>query len=242
MEGLFLQNINAGYDNKIIIKNLTLEVKPQETVVIMGTSGAGKTTLLKTILGIIHPHSGSIVLNGKDITTLPIEKRNIGYLSQFYGLFPHMTVGQNIEYGLKIRGASLQERTQKIKEFLQFINLSDFEHANVKDLSGGQQQRVALARTLAINPDLILLDEPLSNIDQVTKLEVAQYLKDLFESLHIPVILVTHQWEDAKFLGKKIAIMIDGKIEQMGTFDEIIQNPKSKFIKKLLIPYAQENF
>lgn len=206
----------------------------------MGLSGAGKTTLLKTILGIVKPQSGKIILNDRDITNLPIEQRNIGYLSQFYGLFPHMTVGENIAYGLRVRGYSKEQQINKVKELLKFIELPNLEDANINDLSGGQQQRIALARSIAINPDLILLDEPLSNIDQVTKLEVAQFLRNLFEQLNIPVILVTHQWEDAKFLGKKIAVMIDGKIEQIGKFDEIIKNPKTEFIKKLLIPYSRE--
>lgn len=238
MESLFLQNISSGYGNKIVIKDMTLQVDAQETVVIMGTSGAGKTTLLKTILGIVIPQQGTILLHNNDITLMPIEKRNIGYLSQFYGLFPHMTVAENIAYGLRVRGYNKQVQLSKAQELLQLIDLADFENAQVTDLSGGQQQRVALARALATKPDLILLDEPLSNIDQVTKLEVAQYLKKLFESLSIPVIVVTHQWEDAKFLGKKIVILVDGKIERIGTFDEIIKNPKSEYIKKLLMPYA----
>lgn len=240
MEGLLLQNLSSGYKDRIVLKQLNLEVLPQQTTVVMGASGAGKTTLLKTILGIVSPMQGEIILGNKDITHVPIEKRNIGYLSQFYGLFPHMNVRENVAYGLRVRGYALDERIKKAEELLSFVDLADSGQANVLDLSGGQQQRVALARALATNPDLILLDEPLSNIDQVTKLEVAQFLKKLFASLNIPVILVTHQWEDAQFLGKKIAIMIDGKIEQIGTFDEIVNSPKTPFIKKLLVPYASE--
>ena len=151
-----------------------------------------------------------------------------------------MTVIENVAYGLRVRGYSQQERLQQARELLQFIELADYATVNVGDLSGGQQQRVALARAIAIKPALLLLDEPFSNIDQVTKLDVANYLKKTFDTLNIPVVLVTHQWEDAKFLGKKIAIMIDGNIEQLGKFDEIIQHPKTLFIKKLLMPYAKE--
>jgi ABC-type Fe3+/spermidine/putrescine transport system ATPase subunit len=147
-------------------------------------------------------------------------------------------VAENVAYGLRIRGHSPQKCMQEAKKMLSFVELSEYAEAHTQDLSGGQQQRVALARALAINPDLILLDEPLSNIDQITKFDVATYLKNLFDSLHIPVILVTHQWEDARFLGQEIAIMIDGTIEQMGTFDGILQKPRNSTIKKLLSPYA----
>ena len=239
MEGLFLQSINAGYNDSLILKNLELRVEPGETMVVMGTSGAGKTTLLKTILGIIQPKSGNIVLNGRTITHTPIEQRNIGYLSQFYSLFPHLNVQENVGYGLQIRRYAFDERNKRVDQLLTMLELKNLAQARIQDLSGGQQQRVALARALAPNPDLIVLDEPLSNIDQVTKLEVASYLKKSFISLNIPVVLVTHQWEDAKFLGNKIAILVGGKIEQTGSFEAIIQNPKSPFIKKLLMPYSE---
>lgn len=238
MTGLSIQNLRTGYDEKTIIENLSLEVREKETLILMGTSGSGKTTLLLTILGILKPKSGKILLKDKNITGLQIENRNIGYLPQDYGLFPHLTVFENIAYGLKVRGVSQEEQKTKVKEMLTLVGLKGLGNRKIQELSGGQRQRVGLARALAINPNLLLLDEPLSNIDQVTKGDVARQLKNLFSKLEIPIILVTHNHEDALFLSQKLAIMIDGKIEQVGNVKEIMKSPKTEFIKKLLMPFA----
>jgi len=240
MEGLLLQNITVGYGDHIVIQHLNLTVDAQTTLVLMGVSGSGKTTLLKTILGIIQPSTGSILLQGNDITHLPIEQRNIGYLSQNYGLFPHMNVEDNITYGLRIRGSSKDEQKHVLENMLDLIELKGFEKRSVTELSGGQQQRVGLARALAVKPSLFLLDEPLSNIDQATKFDIARDMKKLFNELNIPIILVTHQYEDAQFFGAHVAIMIEGVIEQVGTYQEIIEQPKTPFIKKLLVPFAAD--
>lgn len=237
MKGLAIHNLTTGYGKKSIIEDLSLEIKEKETLVLMGISGSGKTTLLLTILGIISPTRGKILLHGKDIAALPIEERNIGYLPQDYGLFPHLNVSENIAYGLRVRGVSKDEQERKVKEMLTLVELDGFEKRKIQELSGGQRQRVGLARALAINPDLFLLDEPLSNIDQVTKLEVATHLKNLFTKLDIPIILVTHNHEDALFLSEHLAIMIDGKIEQMDSVKEILKSPKTPFIKRLLMPF-----
>lgn len=240
MEGLVLQSLTAGYGNKQVIKNLTLTVNNQETLVLMGLSGSGKSTLLKTILGIVAPQQGSMLLHGKDITALPIEQRNIGYVPQDYGLFPHLTVSANVSYGLRVRGSTHTEQQAKANDMLTFVGLPGYGLQHIHELSGGQQQRVALARALAIQPDLLLLDEPLSSIDQATKFDVATQLKSLFSSLKIPIIFVTHQHEDARFLGGRLAIMIDGIIEQIGPVSEVIQTPKTAFIKKLLTPFYNQ--
>lgn len=239
MEGLILQAISSGYGDDIVIKDLFLSIGQQETVVLMGMSGAGKTTLLKTILGILLPKKGKILLQGKDITNIPIEQRNIGYLSHDYGLFPHLTVAENIAYGLRVRDVAQEDQRAMVKKMLDLMQMVEFAQKSVNDLSAGQRQRVGLARALAIKPALLLLDEPLTNIDQITKLEVAQELKKLFGSLGIPVIIVTHQYEDARFLGKRIAIMMNGSIKQSGTYDEIVQNPQSPEVKKLLVPFFE---
>lgn len=238
MQGLSIENLISGYDEKIIVQDLTLAVRPKETLVLMGPSGSGKSTLFLTILGIVTPQKGKIILDDKEIGSLPIENRNIGFLPQDYGLFPHMNVLENVSYGLRVRGAPKDERTTRASEMLKLVELKGFEQRKIRELSGGQRQRVGLARALAIRPSLLLLDEPLSNIDQVTKLDVAKELKDLFRKLDIPIILVTHNHEDALFLGERLAIMIDGKIEQSGSVNEIITTPKTPFIKKLLMPFA----
>lgn len=238
MEGLLLQNLTAGYADYTVFKNLSLTVAPKTILVLMGTSGSGKTTLLKTILGIITPQTGTISCARKDLIKLPIEQRNIGYLSQNYSLFPHLTVGENIAYGLRIRGVPRDEQRAQVKNMLELIDLKGYENKAVAELSGGQQQRVGLARALAIKPDLFLLDEPLSNIDQATKFTVAQDMKKLFDTLNIPIILVTHQYEDALFFDAQIAIMIKGVIEQVGSYQELTTHPKNPFIKKLLTPFS----
>lgn len=237
MKTLSIQNLITGYGQTNIINDLSLEVKEKETLVLMGTSGSGKTTLLLTILGIIKPHKGKMILNDKIINDTPIEERNIGYLPQDYGLFPHLNVFDNIAYGLRVRGASREEQARGVEKMLSLVELEGFKERKIKEISGGERQRVGLARALAIKPDLLLLDEPLSNIDQVTKLEVATHLKNLFAKLDIPIILVTHNHEDAIFLSEKLAILIDGKIEQIGPVKDIIKSPKSSFVKRLLMPF-----
>lgn len=237
MKGLSVQNLTTGYGKKIVIEDLALEVKDKEKLVLMGISGSGKTTLLLTILGILIPKKGRILLNDRQIQALPIEERNIGYLPQDYGLFPHLNVIDNVSYGLAVRGASKVNQLAKAREMLELVDLKGYDTQRIQELSGGQKQRVGLARALAINPDLFLLDEPLSNIDQVTKFEVATHLKNLFARIDIPVILVTHNHEDALFLSEHLAIMIDGKVEQMGSVKEILKEPKTPFIKRLLMPF-----
>ncbi|MBI3384684.1 ABC transporter ATP-binding protein [Candidatus Gottesmanbacteria bacterium] len=239
MKGLSLKNIEAGYSDRSIIKDLSLDVGQTETLVLMGPSGSGKSTLLLTILGILTPKKGTITLNDKDITNVPIEERNIGYLPQDYGLFPHLNVMDNVAYGLAVRGKSKEDQEAMAKEMLSLVELMGFEKRRIQELSGGQKQRVGLARALAIKPHLLLLDEPLSNIDQVTKVDVASELRKLFSKLEIPKILVTHNHEDALFLSEKLAIMIDGKIEQAGELNKVIKFPKTPFIKKLLMPFNQ---
>ncbi len=238
MRNLTIEDLTSGYADVPIVKGCFLEAKEKETLVLMGPSGCGKTTLLLTILGFLTPMQGKIILNEKDISSVEIEKRNIGYLPQDYGLFPHLNVEENIVFGLRVRGASKKEKEQAAKEMLRLVNLDNYEKKKINELSGGEKQRIGLARALAVKPDLLLLDEPLSNIDQVTKGEVAMQLKKLFDKLQIPIILVTHSHEDARFLAKKLAIMIDGKIEQIGSFDEIKMSPKNEFIKRLLNPFA----
>lgn len=238
MKNLKIENLTSGYENKPVVKGCSLEVGPKETLVLMGPSGHGKSTLLLTILGIVSPMHGRIFLNEREISALPIEMRNIGYLPQDYGLFPNMNVQENVAFGLRVRGVDKKEREAVARQILQLVDLSGFEKRKIDALSGGERQRVGLARALAVKPDLLLLDEPLSNIDQVTKREVAEQLKELFRKLEIPIILVTHNNEDARYLAEKLAIMIKGTIEQVGTLKEVIEHPKTEFIKRLLHPFA----
>ena len=240
MNTLALQHIKAGYGNKLIVKDVSLEVGPKDAMVIMGPSGCGKTTLFLSILGLITPRHGRMLLNDQDLAALPIERRNIGYLPQAknYGLFPHLSALDNVAYGLRVRGVDRKERDKRARKMLELVELHGLAKRRVDELSGGQSQRIGLARALAIEPQLLLLDEPLSNVDQVTKFEVASELKNLFERIDIPVLLVTHGHEDALFLGGHLAVMVEGRIEQVGTVKKVMQSPKSDLIKRLLRPFG----
>lgn len=237
--GLSIRELSSGYGDRIVVNDLSLEVGQGETLVMMGASGSGKSTLLLTILGILNPIHGKIFVGAKEITNLPIESRNIGYLPQDYGLFPHLDVMDNITYGLRVRGIKRSEYESRAEEMLSLVELQAHKSKKPKELSGGERQRVGLARALAIKPDLLLLDEPLSNVDQSTKLDVAKQMKELFAKLNIPVILVTHNHEDALFLAQRLAIMVEGKIEQEGTAQDVLKNPKTKFIHRLLMPFFE---
>ncbi len=238
--GLSLRDVKAGYGEKVIVKGVSLDVQPNETLVIMGPSGSGKSTLFLAILGILPSTSGQIRLNDRDIANAPIEERNIGYLPQDYGLFPHLTVIDNVGFGLRMRGVPKNERDAGATEMLRRVGLDGQERKGIGKLSGGERQRVGLARALAITPDLLMLDEPLSNVDQVTKFDVAKEMKQLFEQLEIPVVLVTHNHEDARFLAERLAIIIDGKIEQDGPAAEVFAKPATRFIRRLLTPFDDE--
>lgn len=238
MFGLKVENITAGYSQKSIVRNCSLQVGKGETLVLMGPSGGGKTTLLLSILGSLEPFSGKILLDDRDITNIEMEKRNIGYLPQDYGLFPHMNVQQNVSFGLRVRGVSQEIQQEISDQMIHLVQLQGLEKRKIGELSGGEKQRVGLARALAIKPRLLLLDEPLSSIDQVTKQEVAFDLKELFHKLEIPKILVTHNTEDASFLAEKLAIMINGSIVQTGSLSEVRDHPQTDFIQRLIHPFS----
>lgn len=238
MTGLKIEGLTSGYGDKTIVHNICLDLTSSRTLVLMGPSGSGKTTLLLTILGIIRPKSGTVLLDGIDILPFPIEDRGIGYLPQDYGLFPHMNVQDNVTFGLRVRNIASDVRDAVAQEMLDLVDLKGYGDRDTRELSGGEKQRVGLARALAIRPKLLLLDEPLSNIDQVTRREVAEQLKSLCKKLSIPTILVTHNTEDASFLAETIAIMIEGRIAQYGDFGEVKTNPQTNFIKRLLNPFA----
>lgn len=239
MEGLVLKEIEAGYGEKQIVRGVSLEVDRKETLIIMGPSGCGKTTLFLAILGIVRPSRGEVRLNDRDITQSPIETRNIGYLPQDYGLFPHLAVLENVSYGLRVRGVAKKERDVVARDMLSRVELDKHEGKRIQNLSGGERQRVGLARALTIKPDLLLLDEPLSNVDAATKFDVATQMKKLFQELEIPIVLVTHNHEDALFLAARLAVMIDGRIEQTGDAREVLSKPKTPFIKRILSPYGE---
>lgn len=207
---LQIRNLAKSYEGRKILNRLTLEVQQKEIVIITGKSGSGKTTLLLSILGFVSPDQGEIVLDGQEINSLPIEQRHLAYLPQDYGLFPHLTVRENIAFGLTVRNI---HHEGKIRELLRAVQLPfRFADRSVLGLSGGEKQRVALARALAIEPRLFLLDEPLSAIDVETRNSVGKQLRLMIKKLSIPAIIISHDLRDVGVLGDTIYRLERGKL------------------------------
>ena len=226
-----LDNIVVKFDNFTALKGINVHVKEGEFFTFLGPSGCGKTTTLRTITGFIQPFSGTVMMKDKDITHVPIEKRNIGIVFQSYALFPTMTVYQNIAFGLKILKLKKDEIDKRVREIARKVDLTDEQlEKAVSQLSGGQQQRVAIARALVTNPAIICLDEPLSNLDAKLRVQLRNELKKMQKDFGITSIYVTHDQEEALTLSDRIAVFNKGCIEQIGTPNEIYNHSATEFV------------
>ena len=225
------ENLEIKYGDFVAIENLNLDIKEGEFFTFLGPSGCGKTTSLRALVGFLSPSKGKVYVGDKDVTNLPVEKRNIGMVFQSYALFPTMSVYDNIAFGMKVKKASKTEIDQKVHEVAAKIKITESQlKKNVSDLSGGQQQRVALARAIVLEPKILCLDEPLSNLDAKLRIDMRMELKRLQKELGITTLYVTHDQEEALTLSDRIAVFNNGYVEQVGTPYEIYNESKSEFV------------
>ena len=228
---LALHGLAKSYgEGKPAVAGIDLAAARGEFLTLLGPSGCGKTTVLRMIAGLVPPSSGRIAIDGADITALPSHQRNMGLVFQNYALFPHLSVARNVAFGLEMRGAERAAIERRVAESLALVRLEGLRRRMPRELSGGQQQRVALARALVIEPSLLLLDEPLSNLDAKLREELRDEIRDIQRRLGITAIFVTHDQVEALTLSDRIAVMNEGRLEQLGTPTEIYERPASEFV------------
>ena len=231
---LSLENIEKSFDGEKVLKNISLDIGRGEFVTLLGSSGCGKTTTIRIVAGLLTPDSGKVVLNGKDITMLAPEKRDVNTVFQNYALFPHMNVEKNIGYGLKLKKMPANEIKAEVEKALSLVQLEGLEKRNPSQLSGGQKQRVAIARAIVNKPSVLLLDEPLGALDLMLRRQMQTELKKLQKALGITFIYITHDQEEALNMSSRIVVMRNGNIEQIGTPSEVYDTPKTAFVAEFV--------
>lgn len=227
--GLLLENVSVAYGRTEVVSGLDLAVREGEFVVLLGASGSGKTTALRAIAGFIEIVGGRIVASGRRIDNLPVDKRNIGVVFQDYALFPHMTVRQNVEFGLKVKKVERGDINRRVDEMLELVDLARFSNAKPNALSGGQKQRVALARALVYTPSVLLMDEPLSALDRKLRGGLQEEIRRIVRRAGITTVYVTHDQEEAFSLADRVAILRNGKLTQVATPIELYDNPSNLY-------------
>jgi putative spermidine/putrescine transport system ATP-binding protein len=234
MSFLSLKNISKRYGQVIAVEDFNLDVEKGEFISFLGPSGCGKTTTLQMIAGFEEPTSGTIEVQGKDMTNVPPNERDIGIVFQSYALFPHMSVAENVGFGLEMRGINKTERQDRIRETLELVHLTDFADRFPKALSGGQRQRVALARAIVIKPQLLLLDEPLSALDAKIRESMQIELRNIQNTVGVTTVLVTHDQSEAMAMSDRIAVMNKGRMARLGEPFEIYEYPGDSFTSNFL--------
>ncbi len=231
---LDLRNIEYAYENTPVLHDLSVRIWRGEILTVLGPSGCGKTTLLRLIAGLERPDAGEILLDGKSLINEPVHSRGFGFMFQEYALFPHMDVAQNIEFGLKMRGVDKKARKERIAELTQLVGLEGYEKRKINQLSGGQRQRVALARSLAPNPRILLLDEPMGSLDTTLRYHLLGELRKIIKNLSLTAVYVTHDQQEAFAMGDRVAVMNAGQIEQITKPQELFRHPRTVFTAQFL--------
>ena len=231
---LVLKNVTKAFGKSVVIDNLDLTIKRGTMVTLLGPSGCGKTTILRLVAGLENPTSGQIFIDGENVTKSSIQNRDICIVFQSYALFPHMSIGDNVGYGLRMQNVSKEERKKRVKEALELVDLAGFEDRYVDQISGGQQQRVALARALVLKPKVLLFDEPLSNLDANLRRAMREKIRELQQSLGITSLYVTHDQTEAFAVSDEVIVMNKGKIMQKAPAKDLYQRPNSLFLANFM--------
>jgi putative spermidine/putrescine transport system ATP-binding protein len=229
-----LAAVSKSFGGKTVLENLNLDLVHGEMVALLGPSGCGKTTTLRILAGLEQPDAGHVLIAGRDVTAAPARSRNIGVVFQNYSLFPHMTAGENVAYGLRIRRTARSKRTQRAEELLDMVGLAEHVTKFPHQLSGGQQQRVALARALAIQPQLLLLDEPLSALDASVRSRLRAEIRRIQRHEGITTLLVTHDQEEALTMADRVGVMLNGRIEQLADPETLYSEPETAFVSQFV--------
>ena len=239
---LSVKNISKHFDGKAVLDNISFDIKEGEFLSILGPSGCGKTTLLRILIGLEKADNGEIIKGGVDISGLSSYERGMGIVFQNYALFPNMTVLQNVEYALTLRKETKATARETALKTLEHVGLTDQMNKRPNQLSGGQQQRVAIARTLATNPDIILLDEPISALDVANREIMKKELKELQKKFNVTMLFITHDQEEAFYLSDRIMVMNNGVIEQMDTPANIYSNPANDYVREFVVSQLDKKY
>jgi sulfate transport system ATP-binding protein len=228
--GITVSSATKRFGDFVALDDVSIEVRDGSLTALLGPSGSGKSTLLRVIAGLEEPDSGRVVISGEDMTHVPVQKRNVGFCFQHYAAFKHMTVRDNVAFGLEIRKKSKHEIADRVGELLRLVQLEGFVDRYPSQLSGGQRQRMALARALAVEPQVLLLDEPFGALDARVRMELRQWLRRLHDEVHVTTIFVTHDQEEAMDVAEQIVVMNDGAVEQAGSPTDLYDHPQTEFV------------
>jgi len=228
--GIVVENANKKFGDFVALGDVSIDVPDGSLTALLGPSGSGKSTLLRVIAGLEQPDSGKVIISGKDCTNTPVQNRGVGFCFQHYAAFKHMTVRDNVAFGLKIRKREKGDIDKRVRELLGLVHLEGFMDRYPSQLSGGQRQRMALARALAVEPEVLLLDEPFGALDAKVREELRTWLRHLHDDVHVTTIFVTHDQEEAMDVAEQIVVMNDGGVEQAGAPRDIYEHPKTEFV------------